>query len=172
MIITISRSIEIDAGHRVPFHISKCKHLHGHRWKITAFLRAECVVPDDMRAADSGMVLDYGVLKSIMMEHIHDVFDHRMILWAEDPIQCFRDKIYAVTALIPNQPLDEYLEMTEEGLGTSVVVVPMIPTAENLARYWAELIDPYIRAKLAAPARLIGLEVQETPNSTATHWIE
>ena len=153
MIITISRSIEIDAGHRVPFHISKCKHLHGHRWKITAFMEAEGVVPDASGRPDSGMVLDFGVLKSIMMEHIHDVFDHRFMLWAEDKL---------VTSHMRSLLFD--------GEDVGVILVPIIPTAENLAQHWARLIEPHILKSLAVPARLVSLEVKETPNSTATYW--
>ncbi|HCX34237.1 MAG TPA: 6-carboxytetrahydropterin synthase QueD, partial [Rhodocyclaceae bacterium] len=27
----ITRRLEFDAGHRIPDHLSRCRHLHGHR---------------------------------------------------------------------------------------------------------------------------------------------
>ncbi|MEE8246777.1 MAG: 6-carboxytetrahydropterin synthase, partial [Alphaproteobacteria bacterium] len=37
---TVTRRLEIDAGHRVMTHGSKCRHLHGHRYVVEAVCRA------------------------------------------------------------------------------------------------------------------------------------
>ena len=55
----IRRRIEIDAGHRVPHHASKCCNLHGHRYVIEAL----CNGPLAEAGEQTGMVLDFGFLK-------------------------------------------------------------------------------------------------------------
>ena len=67
MTFRITRFIEIDAGHRIMTHGSKCRHLHGHRYRIEAECAAKAVQPDGVQ---TGMVLDFGFLKEEMVEII------------------------------------------------------------------------------------------------------
>ena len=39
----ITRRLEFDAGHRIPNHISQCRHLHGHRYAIEITLRGNII---------------------------------------------------------------------------------------------------------------------------------
>ena len=32
--LTITRKLEFDAGHRIPDHKSQCRNLHGHRYTL------------------------------------------------------------------------------------------------------------------------------------------
>ena len=32
--VTITRRLEFDAGHRIPHHANQCRHLHGHRYAL------------------------------------------------------------------------------------------------------------------------------------------
>jgi len=154
---TISRKIEIDAGHRVPYHHSKCRYLHGHRWTIVAHVAGEALVAADPARSDSGMILDFGVIKRVLMELIHDRFDHRMMLWSGDPL---------LSGPKPRQYpyLDRFLG--EFGLGDCIRIVPCIPTAEGLAEYWAGLLKDPLSAERF---QLVALEVRETPNSTVVY---
>ncbi len=43
MTTTIRRYVETDTGHRVPNHKSKCKHLHGHRYRFEAEIEGDVV---------------------------------------------------------------------------------------------------------------------------------
>ena len=144
----IHRQIELDAGHRVPYHASKCKHLHGHRYKVIAHVTAEETVPPDPRRSDSGMVTDFGVIKQVLMEKIHDKFDHRFILWEQDPF--LQDIFSDVVA-------------KESG----IITIPCIPTAEELARYWGYIAAEQLDALGEGSYWLSALEVWETPNSVA-----
>lgn len=157
---TISRRIEIDAGHRVPFHDSLCRHLHGHRWKIVAHVEApELVAPDPSRA-DSGMVVDYAVIKQVLMQEIHDVFDHRLILWEQDPLLV--DEVFgAISSLLD--------VLASCGLEDNIRIVPIIPTSEGLAKYWAELVQQSPNLRDNPNLRLVQLDVWETPNCLATY---
>jgi len=155
---TVSRQIEIDAGHRVPYHDAQCRFLHGHRWKIVAEVAAPELVVADPSRADSGMVVDFGVIKRVLMTVIHERFDHRMILWDQDPL-------LAEDSVVDYGGDDPTLHgvLRRAGIEASIQVVPVIPTSEGLARYWAELVAPHL-----GPLQLAAFHVWETPNSKAS----
>ena len=106
----ITRRIEFDAGHRIPYHKHKCYRLHGHRYVLEATLRG--VLHDTDGASSFGMVEDFGDIKEIMTRRIANHWDHRMLLWRDDlmanPLQ-----------IIPD---------------AGVVLLTVVPTSENLAR--------------------------------------
>lgn len=143
----ISKTIEIDMGHRVPNHKSKCRHLHGHRYKI------ECGVDDrvitEKGTSSEGMVIDYGDLKDILKLEIEDKFDHKFVtannLYTPDIFNCF-----------------SLLERNSLG----IITVDFIPTAENLAKHWYELIKPKLKQR---DINIRYVKVWETPTSTATY---
>src|SRR5262245_26860983 len=78
----ITREIGIDAGHRVTWHGSKCRNLHGHRYTVQALGSG----PLGGEGEQLGMVLDFGFLKEEMLAEIDAPCDHGMILWIDDPI--------------------------------------------------------------------------------------
>lgn len=151
----IRKSIEIDAAHRVPFHESKCRHLHGHRYQITAILRSEELVsPESDRRSDAGMVADFGVVKESLVRVIHDQFDHKLILWKQDPL------------------LTDIYDMLRRhrGLLSGLVTIPVIPTAEELAKYWGQLFWTDVFESFRGGITLDSFTVRETPTSFATHF--
>ena len=151
---TIKRHIELDAGHRVPAHDGACRFLHGHRYRVTACLIGHSLAEE---GSAQGMVMDFGQLKQCMMQSIHAPYDHRLILWARDPL--LDDRVLTVL-------------LHEQGLRDGLILVEQVPTAENLARAW------YMCLNHALPELmrwlLYSVEVHETPNSVAvfaTHTI-
>lgn len=136
----ITKTVEIDMGHRVPNHKSKCRNLHGHRYKIEVGVDDKVI----FKQGDSseGMVIDFGDLKDIIMEQIDFRFDHGMVLWTGDE---FAKHIFEA--------------------GLKLVVVDFIPTAENLAKYWYTLLDVVLKEK---GIKINHVTVWETPTSTAT----
>lgn len=140
----ICRTIEIDMGHRIPNHKSKCRNLHGHRYKIEVCVDDKIIT----RKGDSseGMVIDYGDLKEILLDEIDKKYDHALVIYWNDEFR----KIF------------EELKLH----GQKIVFVNFIPTAENLARHW------YNKLKLALSDRKINIKyvkVWETPNSVAVY---
>jgi 6-pyruvoyltetrahydropterin/6-carboxytetrahydropterin synthase len=78
--ITITKRLEFDYGHRVLGHEGKCRHLHGHRGlaEITVY---------SLTGLDSlGRVVDFSVLKSIVGKWVEDNWDHNLLLNSEDPL--------------------------------------------------------------------------------------
>lgn len=173
----ITREIGIDAGHRVPDHGSKCRNLHGHRYTI----QATCSGPLAEQGVETGMVLDFGFLKDEMMKLIDDPCDHALILWCGDPIlEWVLPDEYYLTRL--NDHADHPQEITGDpmaggghynGAGkegaAKVYITPFVPTAENLARHWFELLWPRVGAITHGRAELVKVKVWETPNCSAEY---
>lgn len=101
----VERYIDIDAGHRVARHESKCRNLHGHRYRLTVQIAGP--IRDD-ESPEHGMVIDFARVKEALTV-LHDEWDHRFLIGADDPL------LAAMNGL--------------EGL----VVLDVQPTAENLA---------------------------------------
>lgn len=133
--VAVSRYIELDAGHRVARHESKCRHLHGHRYRITVTIEGD-IKDDD--SPEHGMVIDFGRIKDVLTA-LHDELDHRFLIGADDPL------LSDLSAL------------------PGVVVLPVQPTAENLA----VMAMDYLAAGLA-PLRVAAVEVQETAKCSAS----
>lgn len=160
---TIRKTIEIDAGHRIPFHNSHCRFIHGHRYQITATVGAKELQKADTKASDAGMVMDFKSLKNLMMDLIHAPCDHRLMLWTHDPI------VAGLPPAVRKMKRGEYgYHLADENneLVASITVVPCIPTAEGLAEYWGRRLADHI----LEPLHLMELEVRETPTGCA-RWI-
>lgn len=152
----IKRRIEIDAAHRVPDHKSKCYHIHGHRYVINAIAKGELHPSGEQR----GMVTDFGFLKEVMMKRIHDRCDHGIIIWEGD------DVLQQTLGIYPDQDSEEYPRHLK------VEWLSVVPTAENLAQYWFQLMENDVRIISEGKARLVGVEVYETPNCMANYATE
>ncbi len=135
---SVSREIEFDAGHRVPNHKSKCANAHGHRYRMRVTWEGPVVTTTG--TSDEGMVVDFGDLKAWLTTYVHDVYDHAFIAYEGDG--------ELIKALVDT--------------GNRVVVVPFIPTAENLATDSMRLLANVTRtnAPLVVVARV---ELWETP---------
>jgi 6-pyruvoyltetrahydropterin/6-carboxytetrahydropterin synthase len=161
-VYTVTREIGIDAGHRVPFHESQCRNLHGHRYQILATAGAYNTVQYETESSSAGMLVDFSDLKRIMMKEVHDRFDHSLILWENDRI---------VSEYV-NADEDTLIDILDLDYGFKVELVPVIPTAEELARYWFQLIKQglkEVKGDKPTGLRLKEVEVFETPNNKASY---
>ena len=115
----VTKQIEIDLGHRLMNHKSKCSRYHGHRYKIEVGVDDKVTIKKGV--SDEGMVIDFGDLKEIMMQEIDAKFDHRFIIEKGDLLS----------------------DSAFRSLG--IIEVDFPPTAENLAKHWYLLIEPKLR---------------------------
>jgi len=106
---------QIDTGHRVVGHSGKCKNLHGHTYEITVVLFG------DLDPESPGFVIDFGVVKQII-----DEWDHKMLLWEEDPV------VAAQYGSI--DPTEQHWRLIQDN-SCGILRVPFNPTAENMAEY-------------------------------------
>ena len=148
MILTtkIKRFVETDTGHRVPNHKSKCKHMHGHRYRWEAVIEGDVVQKSGV--SEEGMLMDFSDISKILETYIHDIVDHSFIVYEND--------LLGIEAL--------------EVLGDEhrTLKVPFIPTAENLAKWAFEQVEPHIVSKYGQAIQLVAMNVRETPKSWAS----
>jgi 6-pyruvoyltetrahydropterin/6-carboxytetrahydropterin synthase len=77
--ITITKILEWDSGHRVLGHEGKCKHLHGHRYKAEIAVTAP-------ELDNLGRVIDFGVIKKEVGNWIDTHWDHNLLINSHDPL--------------------------------------------------------------------------------------
>jgi len=142
----ITKEIEIDLGHRVPNHKSKCRNLHGHRYKIEVGVDDKVI--DEKGVSNEGMVIDFGDLKNIMLDELDKKFDHGFVMYRHDNLQ-------------------KYFQ-TFKDADMKIIFVDFIPTAENLAKYWFESFAFLLKE---IGIKIKHVKVWETPTSTATYEI-
>ena len=122
--------------------------MHGHRYRWEAELEGEVVTQEG--ASEEGMLMDFSDVSAILNQHIHDVVDHAFIVYEGD-----KD---ALTAL--SHMGDEH----------RTLIVPFIPTAENLAKWAFEQVEPRISSSYGNSLKLNAFHVRETPKSWASWY--
>jgi 6-pyruvoyltetrahydropterin/6-carboxytetrahydropterin synthase len=142
--ITITRRLEFDAGHRIPDHQSKCKHLHGHRYALEVTLSGDVIQQDGN--PQNGMVMDFSAVKAIAMTHVVDVWDHAFLVYEGD---------HAILNFLNSIP------------GHRTVVLNRVPTAENLAQLAFEILAPLYQDTYGNHLQLEQVRLYETPNCWA-----
>lgn len=139
----ITRKFEFDSGHRVPNHASKCRNVHGHRYVLHVTVGGELV--DVSGASDEGMVVDFGELKTRVNAALVDRWDHGFLVWEHDPF------VFALNAMKDHK----------------TIVMPLIPTVENLAAIAFQMLDIEVQHWASGRVHLIKLRLYETPNCWA-----
>ena len=140
----ITRRLEFDAGHRIPNHASQCRHLHGHRYAIEITLSGEII--RTAGAAEEGMVMDFSDVKRIATEVLVGPWDHAFLAYQGD------HEVVAFLATLPDH---------------KTVVLPVVPTAENLAAEAFRILDAAYRDTYGNQLRLERVRLYETPNNWA-----
>lgn len=108
----VERYHDISCGHRVYGHEGKCRHLHGHNYRIHFTCQAESL--------DSvGRVIDFSDIKARLAMWVEDNWDHHFLIWHDDPDSA---------SLVNIDP--------------TVVRVPFNPTAENMAEHLVKVVAP------------------------------
>ena len=134
---TVTKTVKFDAAHILTNHQGLCKNLHGHTYRVDV-----SVVGDESR----DMVIDFKELKNLATEVICEKFDHAFIYNTASAGEC---EIAAVV----------------EKNGMRTVAIPFRSTAENLAKYFHDLLAP----RIAAPSQIASVRVWETADSCAEY---
>src|SRR3569623_68773 len=80
--LTITRKLEFDAGHRIPDHKSQCRNLHGHRYTLEITLVGAVI--EEEGSSDNGMIMDFSDVKALAKQHLIDVWDHAFLVYRKD----------------------------------------------------------------------------------------
>lgn len=140
----ITRRLEFDAGHRIPNHASQCRHLHGHRYALEITLCGEIICTEG--AAEQGMVMDFSAVKAIAHTALVDQWDHAFLVYRGD---------HAVVEFLATLP------------GHKTVLLPRVPTAENLADTAFRILDGAYLDGFGRQLQLQRVRLYETPNNWA-----
>ena len=111
--ITGERYHDISMGHRVVGHESKCRHLHGHNYRIHFVCSASELDP-------LGRVIDFSEIRDRLCMWLEEHWDHRMMIWSEDPL------LPELQRLVPGD----------------LCIVPFNPTAEQIAIHLVSVVGP------------------------------
>ena len=101
-----------DAAHFLTDYHGKCENLHGHRWRVVAYLSQQELCKE---GTHKDMVLDFGEFKSALRK-LTEELDHSFIVEEGSLMQ-------------------ETLACLEKE-GFVLTIMPFRATAENLARYF------------------------------------
>lgn len=134
--ITVTKTVKFDAAHVLTNHQGLCKNLHGHTYRVD-------ISVSQREGEDSDMVIDFKDLKSIAEAVICDRFDHAFIYNTTSPGEC------EIAAVVEKNSM-------------RTVAIPFRSTAENLAKYFFELL-------IARIPNVASVKVWETAMSSAEY---
>jgi len=140
----ITKCIEFDMGHRVPYHKSKCRNPHGHRYKIEVALSGDII--DLTGKSENGMIMDFKDVKKILMREVHDKLDHGFMYWEKDEV------------------MDEFFTRNSNFLS---ICTSFTPTAENIAGWLYKVLRNNYNHKYQNNLKLEYVKLWETPTSIA-----
>ncbi|QKF06885.1 6-carboxytetrahydropterin synthase [Berryella wangjianweii] len=106
-----------DSAHFLTDYYGKCENLHGHRWRVVAYIGADALQTESTM---KDMVMDFGVFKRCVRA-LAEELDH--------------------TFLIEEGSLAPQTLACLEQEGFSLTLLPFRTTAENLARYFFERME-------------------------------
>lgn len=127
-VISATRYHDFSAGHRVVGHESKCRHLHGHNYRVH-FTIESLTGLDEL-----GRVLDFSVIKNLLCEWLEENWDHKFLAWEDD----------VVMSAMVNESAMTLDDVDVDTVVDSMVWLPFNPTAENMAEYLLNHIGPHL----------------------------
>ncbi|MFA6334044.1 MAG: 6-carboxytetrahydropterin synthase [Bacteroidales bacterium] len=140
-IIRVTKEFSFEGAHALKDYDGKCRHIHGHSYKLFVTIKGEPC--DEPNHSKSGMVLDFNEIKRIVNLLIIDPFDHALILRSD--------------SMLVNEIKEAY---------QNVLIVDFQPTCENLAIYFAGLLQKNLPERL----KLQRIKLFETPTSFV-EWV-
>ena len=149
---TAERYHDISTGHRVVGHENKCRHLHGHNYRIHFVCEA-----GDLDTV--GRVIDFGVIKEKLCMWVENHWDHKFLAWEQDPV--IREHYDVLGSDPQGEPAGLF--------GESIVFTPFNPTAENMAQHLVEVIGPQQLA--GTGVTLTSVRIEETAKCSASFHI-
>lgn len=191
---TVTRIMTLDMGHRIPNHKSQCRSFHGHTYRLEAEACAQII--NCKGASSEGMVIDFSDLKTAMMQSVHSLYDHALSLYWNDPALPVILNTYEPQGerwqTVDNNVAQARNKCKEQDgnctvgyhlqihgpFNTKLNVLSFIPTAENLAAHWFELIRRQLSLLqgVSNDSKCVGdeflltaLTVWETPNCYVRH---
>lgn len=144
-IIRLTKEFSFEAAHALEGYDGPCREIHGHSYRL--FVTIKGAPSADAENPKQGMVMDFGVLKTIVNEEIVSRFDHALVL---------------------RSTFDEELRGALAARFENVVTVPYQPTCENMLDDFAHRL----MRRLPQGVTLHSLRLHETATSYAEWFAE
>jgi 6-pyruvoyltetrahydropterin/6-carboxytetrahydropterin synthase len=138
--IRLTKEFKFEMAHALLGYDGPCRNIHGHSYELVVTVAGEPI--PDVGSPKSGMVMDFGQLKTIVREEIVSEFDHALVL--------------------NKASVNEYFPHMTEIFG-KLILVDYQPTSENLLIDFVERI----KAKLPDGVALVCMRLRETVTSFA-----
>ena len=135
---TLKTASGFDSAHFLKGYNGKCSNIHGHHWSVEIIVGSDILNEDEQTR---GMIVDFSQLKKDLRE-LTDALDHSLIIEKGS----LKDKTMEA--------------LKEEDF--RIVELDIRPTAENLARYFYELMS-------GRGYRVIEATVYETRKNCASY---
>ncbi len=129
---------EFDSAHFLKGYEGRCSNIHGHRWIVAIEVGSEDVKTE---GPDRGMVVDFGKLKDDLKAETYKL-DH--------------------TLIVEKNSLKDTTKAALEDEGFTMVELDFRPTAENLAKYFYDIMS-------TKGYHVIRSRVFETPENCAEY---
>ena len=127
-----------DSAHFLTDYHGKCENLHGHRWRVVAYLETDQLQTEGTM---KDMVVDFGVFKAALREET-EALDHAFLVeegsLAQDTLACLDREGFKLIMLpfrttAENLSVYFYEKLKDRGLPVSQIDVYETPT--NMAMY-------------------------------------
>ena len=70
--VQVTKIFKFEACHYLPHYVGKCHNLHGHSYKLEVTVTGPLITEGEK----TGMIIDFGDLKSIVKKLVVDKYDH------------------------------------------------------------------------------------------------
>ena len=111
--LSVAKKVKVDYAHALSKYNGKCRNIHGHTSTIICYFTGHLKY-------DTGMIVDFTILKEILNKTLVDVIDHSLILNEYEP-----------------KSLIEELKNRSE----KILLLPFEPTSERLVLYFYDKIS-------------------------------
>lgn len=68
---TVTRTFRFEAAHQLPWHEGKCRHLHGHSYRLEVTVAGP--------VGPQGIVVDFADLRAVVEREVLERYDHRFL---------------------------------------------------------------------------------------------
>ena len=129
---SVRQLFEVSYAHRLLLHKGRCRCLHGHNAMVEVTLSAP-------KTGKTGMVLDFGAIKTALKNWLNESLDHKTLLNRKDPLAAALQKAGEYPVLMDGEPTAENMALLifkgAKALGLKPRKVAVRETEKSCAEY-------------------------------------
>ena len=138
--VRVTKKFHFEMAHALYEYDGICRNIHGHTYHLEVTLIGE--IQKESGHPKDGMVMDFSILKALVVDKIVCVFDHALV----------------VNSLFPQDHIEAFKKASER-----IIVVDFQPTTENLIVHFSEILQQAVPSNVS----LFSMRLYETENSFA-----